>query len=153
MSIQAVTDTSCKALLSRAALVVVVLATGCADYEGDSKAGFLAEANAICESSGATVMPALEELQGDGIPTTGELRGFAGDVAAPALQKRVDELRQLNPPTEDRASVDDIIRATQRGIDQITADATQLVDGDPFFDANVDARVYGLTSCVLGAEP
>ena len=142
-----------KARSAHAVLVVAVLATGCGEYQGASKGDFVAKGNAICESSGATVMPALKELQREDVPPRGELRGFAGDVALPALQQRVDELRQLDPPSEDRGSVDEIIASTQKGIDQIRADPAQLVDGDPFLQANADARTYGLTSCVLRADP
>ncbi len=135
------------------ALLVAALATGCSDYEGGSKDDVVADGNAICEASGATVMPALEELQDEGIPTTGELRGFAGDVAVPALQKRVYGLRRLDPPSDDRKTIDEMIRATEKGIDDIRGDPTQLVDGDPFLQANAEAAAYGLTSCVLGFEP
>lgn len=135
-----------------AALVAAVVATGCGEYEGGSKDKFLDTANGICKTTGATVMPSLEQLQDEGLPTNGELRGFAGDVAVPALQKRVDELRQLDPPTADRKEVDGIIRAMQKGINGVRADPRQLVDGDPFLEANADASSYGLTSCVLRAE-
>jgi hypothetical protein len=135
-----------------AALVAAALTIGCGEYEGGSKDKFVDAANGVCKTVGATVMPALEELQDEGLPTNGELRGFAGDVAIPALQKRVDELRQLDPPTGDRKEIDDIIRALQKGINDVRADPRQLVDGDPFLEANADASSYGLTSCVLGAE-
>lgn len=135
-----------------AALVAAVVTIGCGEYAGGSKDGFLDKGNAVCRSTGYTVMPSLEALQKEGIPTAADLRGFAGDVAIPALQKRVDALRQLDPPSADRKEIDDIIRAVQKGINDVRADPTQLVDGDPFLEANADASSYGLTSCVLGAE-
>lgn len=135
------------------ALVAALLTLGCGEYEGGSKDKFLDAANGVCKTTGATVMPSLEQLQDEGLPSDGEVRGFAGDVAVPALQKRVDELRQLDPPSADREEIDDIVRALQKGINAVRADPSQLVDGDPFLEANADASSYGLTSCVLGAEP
>lgn len=124
--------------------------SGCAtDYKGDDKAHFIARGNAICQDNGATVKPAMDELLNDAThqPTSADLRSFAGDVALPNLQERVDKLRQLVPPSADRGDVDDIIRAYQKGIDQITADPTRLADADPLLEAYSLSRVYGLTSC------
>jgi hypothetical protein len=137
---------------SRAVLALVVLALcGCSTtYAGDSKKDFIAKGNEICKTTGATVVPTLKDLQNGHVPTLAELRSFVGDVALPALQKRVDKLRQLEPPSADRKTIDDIIRTTQKGIDRIRNSPSQLVDADPFLDANVDVRSYGLTSCVLG---
>ncbi len=136
------------------ALLVAALAAGCsADYAGDSKDDFLAAGNDVCKTTGATVMPALKELQGEGLPNRAEVRGFVGDVAVPALQKRVDRLRQLEVPADDRGEIDEIISDTQRAINAIRDNPAQLVDADPFLDANANARAYGLTSCVLAPEP
>jgi hypothetical protein len=135
------------------ALAVAVLATGCStSYEGGSKKGFLADGNAVCEASGYTVWPALKELEHEGLPTDGDLRGFVGDVAVPALQTRVDRLRQLDPPTGDRKTVDDMIVSLQKGINIVRSNPRQIEDGDPFLESNADLRAYGLTSCVLGDE-
>jgi hypothetical protein len=140
-----------KAGLPQAVLVAVVLAVaGCADYEGASKKDFVTQANDICRTTGATVVPTLKELEKGHVPTLAELRSFVGDVAVPALQKRVDRLRRLESPTSDRKTIDDIIRTTQRGIDKIRNTPSQLTDGDPFLDANVATDSYGLTACRLG---
>jgi len=136
-----------------AALVVLVAALAGCDYEGNSKDDFVSDANAVCEASGSTVMPALSELEDEGLPTESDLRGFAGDVVLPALQKRLFELRRLDPPTEDRDTFDDMIAKMQKGIDDVRADPQQILDGDPFLPANAEARAYGLTSCVLSPAP
>ena len=134
--------------LAALAALAALLAGGCStDYEGGDKEKFLAEGNAICETSGATFQPALEELVEGRLPTTSELRSFVGDVALPSLQERVDRLRRLDPPTADRDEVDEIIRAYQKGIDRISADPRQLAEADPFLEAYGKASAYGLTAC------
>jgi hypothetical protein len=136
--------------LAALAAIAALLASGCStDYAGGDKHEFVAAGNAICRDSGATVKPALDELLERGLPTTSELRAFAGDVAVPSLQERVDRLRRLDPPTEDRDEVDEIIRTYQKGIDQISADPRQLANGSPFLEANVKAGAYGLTACTV----
>ncbi len=137
-----------RAAATLAFALAVALVAAC-DYEGASKDDFVSEGNAICESTGATVIPALEALQDEGEVTTAELRSFVGDVAAPALQRRLDQLRGLEPPSDDTDAVAVLIRTMQKGIDAIRADPRELVDGDPFLEANVEARSYGLSSCVL----
>jgi len=130
------------------AVLAALLAGGCStDYEGGDKDEFLSRGNAICEASGATVKPALDELVEGRLPTNSELRSFAGDVALPRLQERVDQLRQLDPPSADRDEVDDIIRAYQKGIDRISADPRQLAEADPLLEAYAKAGAYGLTAC------
>ncbi|CAN5536110.1 hypothetical protein BH20ACT17_BH20ACT17_04850 [soil metagenome] len=134
--------------LAALATLAALLASGCStDYAGGDKEGFLAAGNAICRDSGAAVKPALEELTAGRLPTTPELRSFAGDVALPSLQERVGRLRRLDPPTEDRAEVDEIISAYQKGIDRISADPRQLAEADPFLEAYGKASAYGLTAC------
>lgn len=133
-----------------AALVVIAagLAVGCStSYEGSSKADFVTQGNAVCRASGASVKPALDELTERRPPTRAVMRSFAGDVALPGLQERVDKLRQLDPPNEDRKKVDEIIRTYQKGIDEITADPLQLADADPLLNAYIKAGAYGLSAC------
>jgi len=134
--------------LAALAALAALLTGGCStDYKGGRKDEFLTQGNAICKTSGATVKPALEELVDGRLPTRSELRSFAGDVALPRLQERVDELRQLEPPSADRDEVDDIIRAYQKGIERISADPRQLAEADPFLEADGKASAYGLTAC------
>ncbi|MDX6692193.1 MAG: hypothetical protein QOG15_3650 [Solirubrobacteraceae bacterium] len=125
---------------------------GCAtDYAGDNKKDFVAKGNQICRDTGAIVVPTLKDLvQTVHVPTMAELRSFVGDVAVPALEKRVEKLRQLEPPSGDRQTIADIIRKSQKAIDQISSDPKQLTDGDPFLEANVEVQSYGLTACELG---
>jgi len=131
------------------AVSVALLVGGCStDYEGGDKKDFVAEANAACKANGATVESGLDELrEGGRVPTSAEVRSYVGDVALPRLQERLDELRQIEPPTADREKVDDIIRAYQEGLDTISSDPDQLADADPFLDAFSKAGAYGLTRC------
>lgn len=134
-------------LAALVAIAALLAGGGCStDYEGGDKDEFIARGNAICEA-GAAVKPELEELLAERVPTSGELRGFAGDVLLPRLQERVDQLRLLDPPAADRDEVDDIIRGYRKGIDRVSANPTVLAEGDPFIEADSKARSYGLTSC------
>jgi hypothetical protein len=131
-----------------ASALAALLAAGCStDYQGGDKADFVAQGNAICKTTGATVKAELEELTEGRLPTNAQLRSFAGDVALPRLTERVEELRQLEPPTDDRDEVDDIIRAYLEGIAAIEADPRQLADADPLLEAYGKASAYGLTAC------
>ncbi|MGH2840394.1 MAG: hypothetical protein ACRDKY_06175 [Solirubrobacteraceae bacterium] len=134
------------------ALALAVLAAGC-DYEGASKNSFVDDGNAICKETGATVIPTLQELEAEGLPSSGEVRGFVGDVVVPALSKRVNRLRQLEPPSDDRKTIDALITATQKGIGEVRSDPMQIIDGSPFLDANIEAESYGLDACVLRDAP
>lgn len=127
---------------------MAVAGGGCAgSYEGTSKDDYVRKANAVCAVVGAGVTPTVDALLAKPLPSIAEQRAVVGDVVVPGFQDRVDKLRVLEPPLADQKTIDEFIRVYQKAINQVQADPTQLTSGDPFLQAFIAARTYGLTSC------
>jgi hypothetical protein len=100
------------------------------------------------------------EAAADGHVSTGndppptQVRRIVIGVVVPALEAEVRAIRALGAPAGDRARVEAIIAATERGIDQILADPVAVLDGPPpaLRRAGGLARAYGSRECGVASR-
>ena len=158
-------------------ILVVVVTVGlfvasCGDdTEPLSKAEFVEQADAICQTTldqGEAIFDAaFADIDVDNAdpndPATQDLMidmfAQAVDEAIPLFEQQLDELAALEPPTEDNELIDilladfddalseysDVIDAALAGDEQ--ARAALGGDVDPFSDVNRRVREYGMTVC------
>jgi hypothetical protein len=72
-------------------------------------------------------------------------------IVVPTLRSEVDAVRSLGAPAGDRAQVEAILAATERGIHQIEANPVGVLDGPPpaLRQAGRLAEAYGSVECDL----
>jgi hypothetical protein len=140
-----------------------------ADAEALSKPEFIAQANAICRASNDEAEPFFDEIYAD-LPDEDfddPANGFvifvrwdeALDSVKPIFDKQLDDIRDLEPPAEDKQLIDTLIADQQAALDNFQRDIAAAATGDqaalaaldteedPFEDIDRRAREYGLTVC------
>lgn len=109
---------------------------------------FLSQGNAICAEGNKQI----EEGAGPAFaspdkPTVTEIRTFAETVVLPNVRDTLEQLRELSPPEEDEARVEEILAAAQEAVDKVESDPASLVDDDGFDEFDHLATAYDLTAC------
>jgi hypothetical protein len=125
---------------------------GSASTASLSKAEFVSQANAICQTSNQELDQAGQALGQN--PTPEELNSFVTDNVVPTIQKQLDAIRSLGAPAGDEQTVNAILAAADTGLQNLEADPTLITTsgGDPFSQANQLADDYGLTVCGSGGS-
>jgi hypothetical protein len=153
-----------------AAVTAGLLFAACgADAEALSKPEFIAQANAICRASNDEAEPFFDEIYAD-LPDEDfddPANGFvifvrwdeALDSVKPIFDKQLEDIRDLEPPAEDKQLIDTLIADQQAALDNFQRDIAAAATGDqaalaaldteedPFEDIDRRAREYGLTVC------
>jgi hypothetical protein len=140
------------------------------DVEPLSKADFITQADAICATADAEINPIFDEAYAAGEDVDFEdpeqqqaliaRLADAIDEAAPIWSDMASDLRALAPPDADKDTIDAMIDDLDAALDLVTTtyrnaangdeEAIALLEdesGDPFSDANQQARDYGLVEC------
>ena len=143
----------------RRLLVVVVVfvllggtAAACGDDDaGLSKAEFVEQANAACREGNEKFEALFEEFP----VTQAALVGFF-EKATPIVEEQADRLRALDPPSEDEDTVQAIVDALDRSVEDFEkaeedpAFASQLFEaegGEHTKEFEEKAAAYGMTEC------
>lgn len=146
------------AIAASLALAGGVLAACGGDDDGSSDGGdgsvskedYIQEADQICAQGTADIAQQAIDKYGTAQPSLDQVKSFARDVVAPTLQKQVDQLRALEPPKGDGATVNEIFDAAEDGINQLEKDPNLLAEpgtGGAFDEANERAQEYGFQQC------
>ena len=131
----------------------LVLAAGACSDAGDAltKAEFLAQGNKICADSEQTIKSSAEALftEKGKIPTSDQITTFATGTVAPQVQKQLDELKKLSPPSDDTSRVNQILSEGKKAVDETRRDPTsiQTKESSPFVNYEELADAYGLKAC------
>lgn len=146
-----------------AAPLLVFLAPGCGGGDepeagtttnaAATKPEFLARADEICLSIETQIEAAGDDLfNAPGRPDPAEVREFAFDVAIPKLREEVEAIRTLGVPPGDEQPIEEILAATELGVEQIRRDPQILVSSAPpaLREAGRLARRYGSRECGSG---
>lgn len=148
---------------------VALVACGGDDAEALTKAEFIEQADAVCETATAeidavfdgvwTEIEQLDENDRQGIAVQFDA-GF--DEAGPVFDRQVEGLRALAPPADDAEMIESMLDDLEAGIAEYRETIQAAANGDedaldrmesdedPLEDVNARARDYGLTTC--GAE-
>lgn len=147
---------------------VLLAACGDDDAEPLTKADFIEQADAICAQTQAEAAPVfeaiwseLDEVDFDDPANQGiifERWATATDQLIPLYQAQLDEIDQLEPPSEDRDFVETIIADQRVAMDEFDTLVDEARDGseaarqqmeseDPFVEIDRQLREYGLVVC------
>jgi hypothetical protein len=146
-----------------------VLMVSCGDEaEALSKPEFISQANAICQTTNAELQPVWEriwDMEVDVEDAENQELIFvrvaeAMDTIGPAWNESINDIRALEPPSEDEDTIYAILDDLELAIEDFRATAVAAADGDeaargrmndesedPMDDVNRRAREYGLTVC------
>ncbi len=129
------------------ALGAAVAFVGCGGGGGDrlSKADYIKEADKICAASSAET----DEITP---PEAEEDVGAYFETAGKVVKAMLKDLRALNGPKDDEATVDSIYDDYENVLDEILDDpiAALSIEDDPFIEVGKRAQEYGFQEC--GAE-
>lgn len=151
-----------------ACLAIAAVVAGCGggddstsggDESADSgaaptKAAFVKEADAICQSADNELGGEIETYEEDngistkGEPSKAEQEEIYEQVVLPNVGKQGEEIDALTAPEGDEVEVGEIVEALNRGVEEGEADPALLVEGkSPLAEASSKARAYGMTVC------
>jgi len=120
-----------------------------------TKKEFVDQANRICQEGmkekEKAVNVALKELPPRVVqnPTPKTLGLFVEQTVIPAYVKLIDQLKQLNVPQGDEATIEKIMTKYEASLKIMEAQPAKAVKITPFVTANKAAEAYGLEMCRL----
>ncbi len=139
------------------------------DAEAMSKPEFVAEANAICQTSNDQLDPIFEAVYADlddvdWDDPDNQLLVFkrfdvALEQAVPIIDQQLDDVGALEPPANDKDLIETLLADEAAAVAEFTTLMNAAADGDqaalaaldteedPFDDIDRRAREYGLTVC------
>lgn len=121
-----------------------------------TKAAFVERGNEICADVSARIESAAQNAFSEGgrIPPAEEIREFASETVAPAIEDEVDRLSQLRPPEDDEDRIEDILEAGRDGVDRVRQDPTVILSTEDagFAEYKELTEAYGLENCGGGSE-
>ncbi len=134
------------------ALVAGVLLTGCGGSSSPapiSKAVFLKEGNAVCKQIGSERDAALTSAAKEtgGSSPSSEMSEFVSSGLAPVVSQMTEELEGLGEPKHYERQARSLIESFEGAVQQLEAEPSTLMAGDPFAAANKKARELGLPEC------
>jgi hypothetical protein len=133
-----------------AILTVGLVAAGCGGGDDAlTKSEFLKQGNAICKKGDKVIDSAANKaFPSNQQPSDAEITKFAEGTAIPEIQKEIDGIGDLNPPSADEGKVNALLDEAQVALDKAKADPLIFAsNNDPFAKANKLANDYGLTDC------
>ena len=130
---------------------LVLAACGDDDEEALSKTGFIAQGNRICAETQQQVdaaIPTAFPNKGN-VPTASEAEAFVDGPFDDLVQRELDQLGELKPPTEDQERIDEMLEAGRRGLEEIKTNAVLILNQDrnPMNRYAELASDYGLEGC------
>ena len=77
-----------------------------------------------------------------------EIDDFVRKTVIPTIRDQVKQLRAIPPPKGEKAHVEEIYKALDKGLDVLQENPKKLSDGSNVFgDADTLAKKYGITVC------
>ncbi len=106
------------------------------------------QANAICAKGDKQINAEAEKVfSEDKQPSDAQLEKFAAETAIPNIQAQIDDVRDLEPPSEDEDQITEFLDAAQEDLDRSKEDPAFLVSDASFNEANRLGKSYGLDQC------
>jgi hypothetical protein len=116
-----------------------------------TRAQFVAQANAICQTSNEELGRAAQHAFGNQQPTADSWRPFMLTTVIPIIEQRLNALKALTPPASDTSTVSAIISAGQNAVATAKANPQMLSQSTraPFDHYDDLASAYGV-GCAVG---
>ena len=144
-----------KKFLSLAALLAAsaLIAAGCggsddssdSDEPAPTKAAYITEADAVCQSDQAKFEEIAADLPDD--IEADESQAAISDEIVPLYHDQIEKLRAITPPEGDEDATAAIYDAVDDSLSKLEEDPSALADSSTFDEANTLATDYGLTVC------
>lgn len=133
------------------ALTAVLLGCGGGDAEPGNepltRAGFIQQANAICNAANEELRQAMAETFGADLKPDNETGiRFTHEIWVPNLRRQIRELGELEPPPADRREINSMLAGLTRATDRVEADPALASQG-PFDRVTRRLTAYGIGPC------
>ena len=140
-----------KTLIALSACATLALA-GCGDDGGSeseelSKAEFIEKADEICAEGDEVIDEAEEGFADPDAPTEEEIDAAVEDVVIPEYERQLEELGDLEPPADDKDTIDEMLEHLQDAVDAMKEDWQSQETATAFQEASAIATEYGLEEC------
>lgn len=147
------------ALLVSAAIAASLLGcgggseSGTADTPPLTKTQYVRQANEVCQAGlhkKDQQVKAAAERQGQEVLADPEAaQSLIEEAVIPTYGETISQLKQLNPPANDKGTVAKMIGDYDAALQETKSDPVAAFQKNPFAKANEVAADYGLTSCVF----
>ena len=133
-------------------LGVGLVAIGCGGGDDElTKSEFIAQADAICKQGNKRIDAEAEKIfQSQERPTQAEAKQFASETLIPDIQRQVDEVRDLDEPSEDSDQVNAFLDSAQAELDKGKKDPLYMTSDQSFSKTNKLGQQYGFKVCSAG---
>jgi hypothetical protein len=121
-------------------------ASGAQGATGILPADFADQANGICKAGNVELNAAFKQL-GPGKPSQADIENAVTDTIAPNIQGQIDDIRALGEPDQGADELNAFLDDAQSALDDVKADPSTLLQGDPFAKVNDEAKTLGLQEC------
>ena len=140
------------ALVAAACLAVPASACGGGGSKGISKSDYLARAKTVCQQGNKVLTAASNYVVSKLAPgqklSEPEINDFVRKTVIPTIRDQVKQLRAIPPPKGEKAHVEEIYKALDKGLDDLDKEPKKLSDGSNVFaDADSLAHKYGISVC------
>jgi hypothetical protein len=140
------------ALLAAGCLTVSASACGGGGSKGISKADYLVRAKTVCQQGNKVLTAASNYIVSKLAPgqklSEAEVNDFVRKTVIPTIRDQVKQLRAIPPPKGEKAHVEEIYKALDKGLDDLDQSPKKLSDGSNVFgDADNLAHKYGISVC------
>ena len=138
--------------LAMVVLGTALVAAGCGGGDDElTKSEFIAQADAICKQGNKRIDAAAEKIfNSKQPPTQAETNKFATETLIPDIQRQVDEVRDLNEPSDDSDQVNAFLDSAQAELDKGKEDPSYITSNKSFSKTNKLGKAYGFKVCSQG---
>ncbi len=138
---------ACAGVLS----ISLVAACGNGGEETLSKAQFIGEGNTICGQSLQAIRDSAQSTftQRGLVPSPDQIEGVVENTLVPELDRQLEQLGELKPPSEDEGRVEEMLSEGRDGLEKVRAQPMLVMSAerDPLKRYQELAGDYGLESC------
>jgi hypothetical protein len=141
------------------AAFLAVSASACGGGGGSSgiaKPDYLARAKTVCQQGNKVLTAASNYVVSKLAPgqklSEAEIDDFVRKTVIPTIRDQVKQLRAIPPPKGEKAHVEEIYKALDKGLEDLDKTPKKLSDGSNVFaDADTLAHKYGISVCATGS--
>lgn len=137
-------------------LLAAGVLAGCGSGGGSgsplTKAEYVAQGNKICARETKKVEAEIEEYAGEHNlryrePTKKDYEKEAEEVFVPVVERKIDQLQELEPPAKDEQEIAKMLAAAEKGLQEGQSEPFTLISGQALAEARKLATEYGLKEC------
>ena len=106
----------------------------------------------VCQKGNRQLKSASDDVVAKLAPgqkmTEAQIDDFVRKTVIPTIRDQIKQLRAIPPPKGEKAHVEEIYKALDKGLDELDKDPKKLADGSNVFaPADALANKYGISVC------